>query len=101
MTELDAPKTPTEYQVALLAFVNCIIISTQCLQDRVRIRNEFIGKFFTFYVVFMFFFFHLISMVMLLTRILFFFGCWNEEPKEEEEEKTTKKKSDRALAATP
>lgn len=43
--ELDAPETPIEYQVALLSFVNCIIISTQGLQDRLRVRNEFIGKF--------------------------------------------------------
>lgn len=43
--ELDAPNSPIEYQVALLAFINCIIISTQCLQSRVRIRNEFIGEY--------------------------------------------------------
>ncbi|XP_070498012.1 formin-F isoform X1 [Chironomus tepperi] len=32
-----------EYKVALLSFVNCVIISSKCLQDRIRIRNEFIG----------------------------------------------------------
>ncbi|XP_053952499.1 formin-J [Anastrepha ludens] len=32
-----------EYQVALLAFINCVIISASNLQDRIRIRNEFIG----------------------------------------------------------
>ncbi|XP_055844463.1 formin-J isoform X2 [Episyrphus balteatus] len=35
--------TNIEYQVALLAFINCVIISAANLQDRVRIRNEFIG----------------------------------------------------------
>lgn len=45
VVELDAPETPIEYQVALLSFVNCVIISTQGLQDRLRVRNEFIGKF--------------------------------------------------------
>lgn len=33
-----------EYQVALLAFINCVIISASNLQERNRIRNEFIGK---------------------------------------------------------
>ncbi|KAK0178259.1 hypothetical protein PV328_002226 [Microctonus aethiopoides] len=32
-----------DYQAALLAFINCLIISTPVLKDRVRIRNEFIG----------------------------------------------------------
>uniref|UniRef100_W8B9K4 Inverted formin-2 n=1 Tax=Ceratitis capitata TaxID=7213 RepID=W8B9K4_CERCA len=32
-----------EYQVALLAFINCVIISASNLQERIRIRNEFIG----------------------------------------------------------
>ncbi|XP_011181994.1 formin-J [Zeugodacus cucurbitae] len=32
-----------EYQVALLAFINCVIISASNLQDRIRVRNEFIG----------------------------------------------------------
>ncbi|XP_055915666.1 formin-J [Eupeodes corollae] len=35
--------TNVEYQVALLAFINCVIISAANLQDRIRIRNEFIG----------------------------------------------------------
>ncbi|XP_061387067.1 formin-J [Musca vetustissima] len=35
--------TNIEYQVALLAFINCVIISAASLQDRIRIRNEFIG----------------------------------------------------------
>lgn len=35
--------TNIEYQVALLAFINCVIISAANLQDRIRIRNEFIG----------------------------------------------------------
>jgi hypothetical protein len=33
-----------DYQTALVAFINCIIISTPQLKDRIRIRNEFIGK---------------------------------------------------------
>jgi hypothetical protein len=33
-----------EYKVALLSFVNCVIISSKSLQDRIRIRNEFIGE---------------------------------------------------------
>ncbi|XP_036337297.1 LOW QUALITY PROTEIN: formin-J [Rhagoletis pomonella] len=32
-----------EYQAALLAFINCVIISASNLQERIRIRNEFIG----------------------------------------------------------
>ena len=37
----DAPSV--EYKTALVAFINCIIISTPQLKDRMRIRNEFIG----------------------------------------------------------
>lgn len=41
----ELEKTTTiEYQVALLAFINCVIISAATLQDRIRIRNEFIGE---------------------------------------------------------
>ncbi|RZF46426.1 hypothetical protein LSTR_LSTR012501 [Laodelphax striatellus] len=32
-----------DYQTALIAFINCLIISTPNLHDRIRIRNEFIG----------------------------------------------------------
>ncbi|XP_074112850.1 FH2 domain-containing protein formin 3 isoform X1 [Cotesia typhae] len=40
----ELQKTTTEdYQAALLAFINCLVISTAVLKDRVRIRNEFIG----------------------------------------------------------
>ncbi|XP_033218569.1 uncharacterized protein LOC117173991 isoform X2 [Belonocnema kinseyi] len=35
--------TAEDYQTALLAFINCLVISTPVLKDRVRIRNEFIG----------------------------------------------------------
>ncbi|XP_055634906.1 inverted formin-2 isoform X2 [Toxorhynchites rutilus septentrionalis] len=42
VVELDKT-TAVEYQIALLAFINCIIISAATLQDRIRIRNEFIG----------------------------------------------------------
>ncbi|KAL1375843.1 hypothetical protein pipiens_004579 [Culex pipiens pipiens] len=43
IVELD--KAPSvEYQIALLAFINCVIISAATLQDRIRMRNEFIGE---------------------------------------------------------
>ena len=32
-----------EYKTVLLAFINCLIISTPELKDRNRVRNEFIG----------------------------------------------------------
>ncbi|KAH1022552.1 hypothetical protein HUJ04_011938 [Dendroctonus ponderosae] len=32
----------SDYQTALVAFINCLVISTSNLRDRVRIRNEFI-----------------------------------------------------------
>ncbi|XP_012532243.2 uncharacterized protein LOC105834370 isoform X1 [Monomorium pharaonis] len=35
--------TVEDYQTALLAFINCLVISTPVLKDRIRIRNEFIG----------------------------------------------------------
>ena len=31
-------------RTVLLAFINCLIISTPQLKDRNRLRNEFIGK---------------------------------------------------------
>lgn len=34
-----------DYQTALLAFINCLVISAPALKDRVRVRNEFIGEF--------------------------------------------------------
>ncbi|XP_058058441.1 uncharacterized protein LOC131209399 [Anopheles bellator] len=42
VAELDKA-TAVEYQIALLAFVNCVIISAGSLKDRIRMRNEFIG----------------------------------------------------------
>ncbi|KAL1491996.1 hypothetical protein ABEB36_012506 [Hypothenemus hampei] len=39
--ELEQARTP-DYQTALVAFINCLIISTSNLLDRIRIRNEFI-----------------------------------------------------------
>ncbi|KAH9639545.1 hypothetical protein HF086_012396 [Spodoptera exigua] len=33
----------TDYKTALLAFINCLIISAPRLPDRIRVRNEFIG----------------------------------------------------------
>lgn len=41
--ELDRA-TVVEYQTALVAFINCLIISTPRLTDRSRLRNEFIGE---------------------------------------------------------
>ncbi|XP_030570905.1 formin-J [Drosophila novamexicana] len=38
-----APAPPLDYQATLLAFINCVIISEPKLQERIRIRNEFIG----------------------------------------------------------
>ncbi|XP_047102012.1 uncharacterized protein LOC124721206 [Schistocerca piceifrons] len=35
--------TAIDYQTALVAFINCLLISTPQLKDRIRIRNEFIG----------------------------------------------------------
>ncbi|KAF5286915.1 hypothetical protein FQA39_LY00448 [Lamprigera yunnana] len=40
--ELDHA-TAVDYQTALVAFINCLIISTSRLNDRTRLRNEFIG----------------------------------------------------------
>uniref|UniRef100_A0A6P7FXL9 Uncharacterized protein LOC114335214 n=1 Tax=Diabrotica virgifera virgifera TaxID=50390 RepID=A0A6P7FXL9_DIAVI len=40
--ELDRA-TAVDYQTALVAFINCLIISTPRLNDRTRLRNEFIG----------------------------------------------------------
>ncbi|XP_022907474.2 formin-F [Onthophagus taurus] len=40
--ELDHA-TIVDYQTALVAFINCLIISTHRLTDRTRLRNEFIG----------------------------------------------------------
>ncbi|KAK6641740.1 hypothetical protein RUM44_013455 [Polyplax serrata] len=43
VSELSEAKA-VDYQTALLAFINCIVISTLKLQDRIKIRNEFIGE---------------------------------------------------------
>ncbi|KAH8302414.1 hypothetical protein KR044_006296 [Drosophila immigrans] len=39
-----AATPPLDYQATLLAFINCVIISEPKLQERIRIRNEFIGN---------------------------------------------------------
>lgn len=44
VSELDSA-TATDYQIALLAFINCVVISAPTLQKRIKIRNEFIGEF--------------------------------------------------------
>lgn len=41
--ELEQART-ADYQTSLVAFVNCLVISTSKLIDRIRIRNEFVGK---------------------------------------------------------
>ena len=48
VSELKTAAT-VDYQTALVAFINCIIISTPQLKDRIRIRNEFIGKLYSQY----------------------------------------------------
>ncbi|XP_037302658.1 inverted formin-2 isoform X2 [Manduca sexta] len=35
--------TTTDYKTALMAFINCLIISAPRLPDRIKVRNEFIG----------------------------------------------------------
>ena len=42
LSELQAARN-AEYKTVLLAFINCLIISTPQLKDRNRLRNEFIG----------------------------------------------------------
>lgn len=32
------------YKTTLVAFINCILVATEELDDRIRVRNEFIGK---------------------------------------------------------
>lgn len=43
--ELEQART-TDYQTALVAFINCLVISTSKLIERIQIRNEFVGKYF-------------------------------------------------------
>jgi len=40
----------TPYKITILAFVNCILVATDSLDDRICIRNEFIGNYTTIYV---------------------------------------------------
>ena len=40
--ELRSAELPG-YQASLMAFVNCLILANEALEDRVKIRNEFIG----------------------------------------------------------
>jgi len=44
VTELQNA-TAVDYKTAILAFINCLIISTPQIQDRIRMRTEFIGEF--------------------------------------------------------
>lgn len=45
ITDIEqSSKGHEDYQVALLTFVNSIIQSAGCLQDRIRLRNEFYGN---------------------------------------------------------
>jgi hypothetical protein len=32
-----------EHQTAVIAFINCLILATSELQERIRIRSEFLG----------------------------------------------------------
>ena len=32
------------YKTTILAFINCILVATKSLDDRIRLRNEFIGQ---------------------------------------------------------
>ncbi|KAL7291846.1 hypothetical protein TKK_0014411 [Trichogramma kaykai] len=43
VNELGQAHDSEDYQTALLAFINCLVISAPGLKDRVRMRNEFIG----------------------------------------------------------
>ena len=40
--ELKQAET-TSYKTTLVAFINCILIATDSVEDRIRIRNEFVG----------------------------------------------------------
>ena len=46
--ELGLKENPLDYKTTLLAFINCLVIATPQLKDRVRIRNEFIGEYIYF-----------------------------------------------------
>ena len=35
------------FRTVLLAFINCLVISTPQLKERNRLRNEFVGEFFS------------------------------------------------------
>ena len=43
LQELRSSETD-EYSSCVLAFINCLIASSDSLDDRVRLRNELIGK---------------------------------------------------------
>lgn len=48
----ELEKSPSiDYQVALLSFINCVILTAGCLQDQIRLRNEFIGMCWSLVVV--------------------------------------------------
>lgn len=44
MNELKNAES-TSYKAACLAFINSIIIASEQFDERVRIRNEFVGEF--------------------------------------------------------
>lgn len=48
INELDKSHS-NDYRVALLSFINCVILSAGCLQDQIRLRNEFIGRLLKWY----------------------------------------------------
>ena len=43
MNELRSDAGVTSYLTSVLAFINCLIVSHDTINDRVRIRNELIG----------------------------------------------------------
>jgi len=44
VNELRSDAGVTSYLTSVLAFINCLIVSHDSINDRVRIRNELIGK---------------------------------------------------------
>ena len=44
VNELRSDAGMASYLTSVLAFINCLIVSHDCINERVRIRNELIGK---------------------------------------------------------
>ena len=43
--ELRSSAAAVDFHVTVFAFINCVILATDNLRDRCRVRNEFIGGF--------------------------------------------------------